>query len=132
MREGAVLAVLALSRGVDVGGAELCFVLVGVVELLDSVVRFLAALTVRALLVLQDVLAHFRLIRSKRPPLVFLLIMVVGAPLQIMTIGVNLAGVDLKQRQIQELAETWFTSRRAAPLFLVIILDLVVVLRIVL
>ncbi len=80
MCETTIVSIFAFTSFVDKGCAKLGLVLVRVIEFFNPVVRFFAFLTLRAFPIFQDVLALFRLIRSKRSSLVLFLIMIKWAP----------------------------------------------------
>lgn len=50
--KGAKLPILTLRASIEIRGAELCFVFVRMIELLNPVVRFVARVSIRALLAL--------------------------------------------------------------------------------
>ena len=96
------VSILAFSSAVDVRRTKLRFVFVRMVELLNSIVSFLATLTLMAFSPLKHVLANLRLIGTQGPPLILFLIMVVWTPLQVVCVRFGFAGVDLEFCQIQE------------------------------
>ena len=102
LRERAVVTVFAFSGAIDVWCAELRFVLVRMIELLNSVVSFLAPITFWAFFAFLYVLANFWLVCTEGTPLIFLLVVVEGASFQIVSVRVCLARVDLELSQIKE------------------------------
>jgi hypothetical protein len=72
------------------------------IELLNSIVSFLATLTLVAFSPLMHVLANLRLIGTQGSPLILFLVMIVWAPLQVVCVRFAFAGVDLEFCQIKE------------------------------
>jgi hypothetical protein len=66
------------------------------VEFLNSIVSFLATLSLMTFSSLKHVIANLRLVGTQGPPLILFLVMVVWTPLQVMSIGFGFAGVDLE------------------------------------
>jgi hypothetical protein len=106
--ERAVVTVFTLPGPIDVGSAELCLVLVRMIELFDPIVCFLALVPLRAVSTAGDLMAHLRLVRPQWPPLVLFLIVIVRASLQIVTIGVNFARGHLKESEIKKSTKRCF------------------------
>ena len=104
MRERAVVAILALASALGVRRAELRFVLVRVVELLDTVVRLGARVAAGTGTVGGDCGTDFGLVGTERTALVLLLVVVVRTSLQIVRVRVLLARRQLEQRQVQKTA----------------------------
>jgi len=98
--------------GVEVGGAELGFVFVGVVEFFYSVVGALALVSQMTLTIKprpslprlpNNILANLALISAQGPTPVLLKVVVVGALLVVVVLGVLRARVQLERGQVEEL-----------------------------
>lgn len=72
------------------------------IEFFHSVVRLRATLSVLALLSFGHDGAHFRLVCSQGSPVVFFLIVEIGASLQVVTCRIYLARIQLEKSKIQE------------------------------
>lgn len=101
VREAAVSAIVAVLDVVRVVGAELSLVLIRLVELLHSVMRFLALIAVRAGHLLLDVLAEIRGVKGPGS-LPVLVRVIVGAVLVVVRLS-ELAGLGLEKLQVQVL-----------------------------
>lgn len=88
MGEGAKLPIVAFLLPVEVGGTKLRFVLVRVIELFHSVVSLVTHLPIGAFLVMIDVPALLRLIETQRAPPVLLIVVIVGALLQVVPLWI--------------------------------------------
>ena len=88
MRERAILLVVAgRAARLEIRGTELGFVLIWVVKLFNSVMCLVAAVTLGTILPLPShVWTDFRLISAQRSAPVLVIIVVIGAPFEIVTL----------------------------------------------
>ena len=100
MSKGTEVSILAFSFALDVRCAKFSFVFVRMVEFLNSIVSFLATLTL--ITSLMHILAKLWRVGTQGSPLILFLVMVVRTSLQVVCVGVGCAGVDLELSQIQE------------------------------
>ena len=88
MSERAEVPILAFPSSINVRRAEFGFILIRVIKFLYSIVSFLAIVPIHAFFTLCCIVAHLGLVRSQWSSLVFFLIMIVWATLQIMAVGI--------------------------------------------
>jgi hypothetical protein len=98
-----------LVRTIEVAGAKLGFVFIRMIEFLNTVVRFIAIIAIRTLLVTIHIIAFFGLIKAKIPTSIFFVIMIEGALLEIVTLWITSARLGFKKIQIQE----WYALAHA-------------------
>ena len=102
MRKRTEFSVLTFSLPVQIRRAELRFILVGMVELFDSVVGFVAAVNIGTLLMILNVPTLFRLVVSKRSSPVLLIVMIKRTLFEVMTLGVKCTRHSFEKIQVQK------------------------------
>jgi hypothetical protein len=78
-------AILAFTLAVQIDAAEFSLILIGVVKLFHSVMRLLAAVLERTVLVVVNVPTFFGLVGSQRSPPILFEIVIVGTHLNVVT-----------------------------------------------
>ena len=98
--ERAKISILAFTCPVNIWSAKLCLIFVRMIELFNSVMCFMTTISFGTFPASRNMITYLRLIRSQWPSLILFLIMIVRAPLQIVTIWINLAGMNFEDCQI--------------------------------
>jgi hypothetical protein len=102
MRKGTHIAIVAGLNLLWITLTKLDLIFFRMIEFLNSIVSFLATLTLMAFSPFKHVLANLRLIGTQGSPLILFLVMVEWTPLQVVCVRFGFAGIDLEFCQIQE------------------------------
>jgi hypothetical protein len=96
MSKGTELSIFTFLCSINVWWAELCLVFIWMIEFFNSIVSFLAMLSLMTLLIFSSIMTHLWLVYPKRSSLVLFLIMIIWTTLEVMIIRVNLTRIHLE------------------------------------
>ena len=102
MSEGAEFSVITFFSRLKIGRAKFGFILVRMIEFFHSIVRFLAALSVRTLLMVFNIPTFLGLVVSQWSSSIFLIVMIIGTFLEVMALRVTYTSHRLKEIKIKE------------------------------
>jgi hypothetical protein len=102
MSEGTVISILTFGSSIYVRGTELSLILIRMIEFLNSIMSFLTHFPNRAFLSFSSKMAHFGLVNTQGSPLIFLLVVIIGASFKVVAVRIYLTKIHLKKSQVQK------------------------------